>query len=139
MRRRGSRLINFGRVFRRRMAFDVRQNMKRDMNLIRLLLLQQEEEEVDLSEFTEDQIVYHCALAIEANLLRGSVVKDHEGQPRGAAILGLTWDGHDFLDAARNESAWNQAKEVTRSKGLTLTFDILKDLLAATIRQQVGL
>jgi hypothetical protein len=109
------------------------------MDLIRLLLLDQEGEQVNLSDFTKDEIVYHSALAIEAGLLRGSIIHDVEEQPRGAVILGLTWAGHDFIDAARNESAWRKAAELTSRKGLTITFDILKDLLASILRQQIGI
>ena len=52
--------------------------MKRDMNLVRLLLLQHEGEEPtpDLSGFTDEQQLYHEALLIEAHLL--------DGQPRVA-------------------------------------------------------
>ncbi len=114
--------------------------MKRDMSLIRLILLDQEaEHEADLSGFSEDQIVYHCALLIEAGLLHGSVLRDGEGKARGAAIISLTWAGHDFLDAARNESAWNKTKQITKEKGVSLSFELFKELLSSILRQQIGL
>ena len=34
----------------------------------------------------------------------------------------LTWQGHEFLDAARNEDRWNQAKKTISEKGGSLTF-----------------
>lgn len=44
--------------------------MKRDLDLIRLLLINQEgKEKVDLSQYTEDQIRYHQALLINAHFV----------------------------------------------------------------------
>ena len=55
--------------------------MKRDMELIRLSLLEVEGEKPvpDLSAYTEDQKVYHMALCIEAGLVDGDIVKDGNG------------------------------------------------------------
>jgi hypothetical protein len=84
--------------------------MKRDMSLIRLLLLRLErDEEVELSAYSEDQVIYHSALAVEAGLLDGAIRTDQQGYPNGVASIRLTWKGHDFLDAARNESVWKKA------------------------------
>jgi hypothetical protein len=114
--------------------------MKRDMNLIRLLLLRAEsDEEVDVSAYTEDQLVYHSALLVEAGLVDGAIRTNAKGYPNGVVTIRLTWSGHEFLDAARDESVWQKATGTVRSKGLSLTFDVLKELLTATIRGQVGL
>src|SRR5207245_11663571 len=114
--------------------------MKRDMNLIRLLLMRLEgEQEVDLDAYSENERIYHSALLIEANLVDGVIRKDAEGYPSGVASIRLTWKGHDFLDAARNESVWKKATGKVRSKGLSLTFDLLKELLTLTLRHELGL
>src|SRR5438309_11406534 len=110
------------------------------MNLIRLLLLRMEsEDEVDLSPYTEEQRIYHSALLIEAGLIDGAIRTDAKGYPNGVASIRLTWKGHESLDAARNESVWQKTTGTVRSKGLSLTFDLLKELLTATIRGQMGL
>ena len=81
--------------------------MKRDMDLIRLLLLEKEgEESIALSKYSADQKNYHLALLIEANLLEGKVhyssaMKDI---PDKIWIKRITWDGHEFLDKARNDT-----------------------------------
>jgi hypothetical protein len=41
---------------------------------------------------------------------------------------GLTWDGHEFLDAIRNDTVWNKTKRVIADKGGSIPFDVLKDL-----------
>ena len=110
------------------------------MNLIRLLLLRMEGgDEVDLAPYTEEQRIYHSALLVEAGLVDGVVRKNAQGYPSGVASIRLTWKGHEFLDAARNDSIWQKTTGTVRSKGLSLTFDLLKELLTATIRGHVGL
>ncbi|HKP05207.1 MAG TPA: DUF2513 domain-containing protein [Chthoniobacterales bacterium] len=115
--------------------------MKRDMNLIRslLLLYEGEEPKPDLSEWTEDQQVYHSALLVEAKLVDGSILPDHTGYPRGTAVLRLTWDGHEFLDAARNESAWKSIRKKAVTAGVSLTFPVLKTLLTHYIKEKLGI
>jgi len=114
--------------------------MKRDMNLIRLLLFEQEgQPKNDFSDYSEDQIVYHSALLIDAGLLRGAVLRNKDGEATGTIVISLTWAGHDFLDMARNGDAWNKTKQITKEKGLSLSFDLFKELLTSVVRQQIGL
>ena len=112
--------------------------MKRDMNIIRLLLLQQEGQEVDLSSYTEDQLIYHAALLIEAGLVDGSIIPGEEGYPAMTTVNRMTWSGHDFLDAARNDSVWKKVTSGFAQKGLSTTFDLLKIALEKAILSQMG-
>src|SRR5437763_7550316 len=115
--------------------------MKRDMELIRLLLLLYEGEEPkpDLSAYSEEQQVYHTALLVDAKLVDGSILPDRTGYPRGTAVIRLTWDGHEFLDAARNLSAWNRIRKKAVGAGVSLTFPVLKALLTHYIQEKMGL
>jgi hypothetical protein len=114
--------------------------MKRDMNLIRLLLLRMEDEqEIDLSNYSEEQKIYHSALLVEAGLIDGVIATDQQGYPSGVVSIRLTWKGHDFLDAARSDSVWKKVTDSMRSKGLSLTFDLLKELLSITLRHEIGM
>lgn len=116
--------------------------MKRDMELIRLLLLQREadpEPGPDLSHYSVKEQVFHGALVVEAGLVHGSVLIDQEGQPKGVIMLRLTWAGYDFLEAAKNEGVWNKAKRTIAEKGLTVTFDIMSELLKSIIKSQLGI
>jgi hypothetical protein len=51
----------------------------------------------------------------------------------------LTWQGHEFLDAARNDTIWRKAtgKLVAVTGGTSL--EVLKELLIAGAKQAVGL
>ncbi len=118
--------------------------MKRDMELIRLLLLQVEHEEGDgekptLEGYSEAMIAHNCALIIEAGLVHGSVIENETGLPRGAVLLRLTWAGHDFLDSARDNAIWNKAKGTLLKKGGSWSFELLKEYLIFEARQRLGI
>jgi hypothetical protein len=114
--------------------------MKRDMDIIRMILMQQETGQAppELAKYPEDLVVYNVALMKDAGLLVAEIRADHEGSPRGAVIIRLTWAGHDFLDATRNDTVWNTAKEKILRSGASWTFDLLKDCLKALAGQQLA-
>jgi len=115
--------------------------MKRDMNLIRLLLLETEGEDPkpDLSAYTEDQRVYHSALLIEAGLVHGEIVTEGNGQPAGTVILRPTWAGHEFLDAARSDTIWHKAGERIKKSDVDVTLSLLQEILKQLAKQSLGL
>jgi hypothetical protein len=117
--------------------------MKRDMDTVRRILLAVEDASAPVEQLDDcDDAVfsYHVAILIESGLVRGDVSDYGDTlQPFGGSIFRLTWSGHEFLDAARNESVWQNTTATVRSKGLSLTFDVLKELLTATVRGQLGL
>lgn len=115
------------------------------MDLARQILLSIEEKSDD-SEFSltakesEKQTLldYQVALLSDAHLIQAAKITYHNGSIKWR-IERLTWEGHEFLDAARNETRWNQAKKTIGEKGGSLTFDVLKAVLAQLARQAVGL
>lgn len=112
--------------------------MKRDMELIRLLLLEVEgEEKPDLSKYTEEQQVYHSALLVEAGLIHGSVTEGENGNPINVQIFRLTWEGHEFLDMARNSSVWKKAVEQIKAAGVTIALPILQEILTSLLKKQL--
>ena len=115
--------------------------MKRDMDLIRLVLLQVEEGKAPaaMSSYSEEQIVYHSGLVIEAGLVDGRVVPGSGGQIRGAVLLKLTWAGHDFLDTARSENIWGKAKGKILSVGGAWTLEILKAVLLQEVKTSLNI
>jgi hypothetical protein len=46
--------------------------------------------------------------------------------------------GHEFLDAARSDTIWREAKSRLSTIG-SFTFEIAKDVLTDLIKKQVGL
>jgi len=40
----------------------------------------------------------------------------------------LTWNGHEFLDAVRSDTVWQNTKKTILSKGGSMTFDLVKSV-----------
>ena len=74
--------------------------MKRDSELITLLLLEAEGEEPkpDLSRFAEQAVTQHAAYLVENCFLKGQVISGNSGEAEAVATLGLTERGYDYLD-----------------------------------------
>lgn len=114
--------------------------MKRDMDLIRLLLMDLEsEEDIDLSGYSDEQIVYHQSLLVDSKLCEGAVLRDGQEQVVRVDITHLNWAGHDFLDAARNERVWRKVKEKMTSVGGGMTIAIVTQMLKKEVAAQLGL
>ena len=47
------------------------------------------------------------------------------------SAISLTWQGHEFLDAARNDTIWRKAKKKVLETTGGLAFDVLKAALLA--------
>jgi hypothetical protein len=105
--------------------------MKRDMDLCREILLRTEKETpiLDIPDHPTGEILAHFELLLEAGFLQGQVRRTGSGEILLASFGKLTWAGHDFLDAARNDGIWNKAKNRILLTGGAWTFDLLKHLL----------
>ena len=95
--------------------------MKRDMDIIRLLLQQEEsgEEPPELKQYDEKLVVYNVALMLDAGFIEGDIHPDVTGSPHTAVIIRMTWAGHDFLDSTRDPSIWSEAKERVLKPGFS--------------------
>lgn len=121
--------------------------MKRDMDLIRELLLKLEALEMrpgaiviltrDSSELAVDgydaaQIDYHMSLIKEVGFIEGA----GSNPMSGITFRRLTWSGHDYLDAIRDPEIWAKTKDGALAAG-GFTFDLLKDLAKGFIKKQI--
>lgn len=84
--------------------------------------------------YSQEQIGYHVHLMDEASLLRAADVTHRQSPSPQATPISLTWEGHEFLDAARDPSRWRTALDIVREKGGVLTFEILKAVLVELAR-----
>ena len=117
--------------------------MKRDMDLVRKILINLEGEssgyapqELSIEGYTEEQIGYHVLIMIEARLLEGQEVTDLGSPCPVGMVTRMTWHGHDFLDACRDETRWNKAKGVVGKIG-GATFEVFKQVLTQLMISQV--
>lgn len=102
--------------------------MKRDMDLIRELMLKLEDlpmevgrivhippdaVEIQVTGYEMDQIDYHLSLLRKA----GFVDTGGVNVGNGIGFRGLTWAGHDFLDSVRSPDVWNRTKQAASAAG----------------------
>ena len=115
--------------------------MKRDMDLIRKILLVTEAEPQRkipyIEGYTSEQIGHHVYLMMQAGLIEGADATTYQDLYNIAIPDQLTWQGHDFLDACRNESVWNKAKEKLKSIGGDVPLSVVQSLLIEIISKQV--
>ncbi|MEH0802432.1 DUF2513 domain-containing protein [Vibrio alginolyticus] len=112
--------------------------MKRNMTLIRRLLLSIEKHPDRISGFNfenykPEDINYHVALLIDAGLLEGDYVRSHSSSsmaPARFVITSMTWAGHEFLDNLRQEDVWNVIKTKFKDDSVETVIAVAKDLAA---------
>jgi hypothetical protein len=90
--------------------------MKRDMDLVRDLLLKIEEEGTpalggvpELEGHSSDAVLYHIKLLIQAGLLTAIDAGSFDGP--NYLQLEMTWHGHEFLASVRDPEIWRRTKE----------------------------
>lgn len=114
--------------------------MKRDMDLIRKMMLQVEESTspngcgIDIRGYIPQEMYYNAKLAQEAGLIEATFAGDYST----VHVLRLTYDGHEFLDAARNDTLWVKAKDMAAKNAGAVTLEALKIALSVLIRRGLG-
>ena len=105
--------------------------MRRDMDLVRAILLAVEEadrpvraQEVVPEGYTFAEVVYHVELLKAHGLVDARVTRSKGAVV--AEVLGLTWDGCDFLDAMRDDRVWERAKCAVREAVGSTTMGVVK-------------
>lgn len=109
--------------------------MQRDMDLIRSVVLAAEAGPPfpKIEGYTEEAIRYHQKLAIQAGLLDGKFmdVHTHPTEVPGAVVIkDVTWAGHDFIDAIREDTQWAKVKGYVADAGKQLTIETAKFAIA---------
>ena len=122
--------------------------MKRDMDLIRTLLLEIESwlpgarvpsTRIVIEPYTEEQIRYHAELLHDAGFI-GGVLAVHRATGERPAIVGrLTWRGHEFVDATRSDIVWAAVKKRAESVGGSVNMELLLELIFAVSRSMMWL
>jgi len=114
--------------------------MKRDMDLIRAILLDIEEKdkgkgynkEPEIPGYSLKEIEYHCMIMGEAELIRYSPYKG------GYVVSRMTWQGHEFQALSSNNNVWEKTKKTLLDKGIDFTFDIGVKLLTRYTNELLG-
>jgi len=120
--------------------------MKRDMDLIRALLLhfeakgnQEHELNTAIDGYDSNVIGYHLNLMYDAGLITAEpFTSSTSSRVYKVVPFGLTWQGHEFLDAARDNKVWETTRKKIISAVAEVPFSLLRDLLLLTLKQQLG-
>lgn len=120
--------------------------MRRDMDLLRSLLLKLETfsddahsiwnisyDELPIDGFTVDQVAYHLGLAVEAGLID----QGGGGAMNSFMFRRLTWEGHDFVDAIRDDEIWRKTRQGASAAG-GFSLELLRDLAKGFIRKKIS-
>jgi hypothetical protein len=124
--------------------------MKRDLDLVRKILEKLEEkpqeitQQLKIDNYSDSEIMYHFIIMDEAGLIRCEREVSKSSKITLDRVIrvypfGLTWQGHEFLEIARNDDIWKKAKDIAKSKLGALPFDVIKALLISMTKNMVGL
>ena len=123
--------------------------MKRDLDRIRDILFICEEDEKSrfsqsdprFSDFDRHQI----GLLSQAGYLEmhkpgyktGSIPDNLGLASYGMHFFTITWTGHDYLDAIRNEGVWAKTKDIVAKEGGNMALELVKALAVGFAKKQL--
>ena len=104
--------------------------MKRDMNLVREILIRLEPLDahahkavrlvvgitpLDIPNYSTDEVIYHLLIMTQGGLINSggiNIAKNTMDQ-----YFGLSWDGHEFLDEVRDPKKWAKLQTMAEKAG----------------------
>jgi Hypothetical protein (DUF2513) len=112
--------------------------MKRDLDLIRRILLALEEEKPEsLTGENQELVCYHIQLLLDAEYVQGMVVWDRETKPQGYVVQRITMSGYDYLDSVRDPKVWKETKSLLEKVGGSAALEVVKDVSAKVIAEVI--
>jgi len=89
--------------------------------------------------YDSETIGYHVYLMGQG---RGDLLEVLDDTRQGAKTPSaipaiITWQGHEFLDNAQNDTVWNRVKAVVRERGGSVSFEVLKELVTRAAKKHM--
>jgi hypothetical protein len=116
------------------------------MDLVRQILLAMEAhaEGFAPSPFTvagyDQAVIGHHVWLMEQGALVTAVDVTCQGDASPIALPGsITWEGHEFLDAVRNDRVWLKVKTELKDRAISLPFGLLQELAIKVAKSLAGL
>lgn len=121
--------------------------MQRDMDVVRYVLLETEKAEpysldsnrMATDEWNADTVSCHAEIMAEAGLLHASPSMTTGSRYTDVFIKRLTWEGHDLLDAIRDDSVWTGTKARLGEPVGTAALEVVKAVAVSLTRTALGL
>lgn len=105
--------------------------MKRDMELIRKILVAMVDHPdpmgwvpLEFEGYSDVDVSYQVKLLADQGMVEATGCCSSAGFAWRAKRL--TWDGHDYVEAIRDEGRWQKVKDWIKSTGKILTLETLK-------------
>lgn len=109
--------------------------MRRDMDLVRAILLKIEDEHagaslmnLEIEGYDLAAVAYHCQLLKEAGLILSCGVQYANNSVYSFSVGGLTWEGADYLEKVRDDSVWAKTKRLAAEKGVPLVLETIREI-----------
>ena len=119
--------------------------MKRDLDLVRQILLQIEAlpagppAQYRMSEIEDPVLLAHFELVLASGLVNGKISRSQSSRGDVISISGLTWEGHEWIETVRSQSVWDETKSTLLDSGAALTYDLTKAVATRILRGRLGL
>lgn len=116
--------------------------MKRDMELVRQILLaieaqhdgtfacRLESDSLKIDGFDPVAIGYHVRMLVQEGFVTANDFTHRSSLHPNYLVSAMTWAGHDFLDASRNPTVWDRAKQTIGDMS-SVSFEVLKNVLTS--------
>lgn len=128
--------------------------MKRDMELVRRILLFLEDEDRDYCEgegfnyllicidgYSKEEVDYHLRIMKDGEIIKGELpVGDNQIITHSG--VSLNWKGHDFLETFKDDGNWSEVKEWLSNKGKKVSdvpFDFLLEMGKEYFKNKFGM
>lgn len=118
--------------------------MKRDMDLVRKLLLALNDHEhghapqnLHIDGYSDETVGYHCFILNEAGLIRAADSTSRSSPSPSAIPIRLTWSGHEFIENAKNDDIWSQTKDAVGKIG-DVSFSVWASVLSNIVLKNLG-
>ena len=126
--------------------------MKRDLDLIRQIMLTLEEKmeygknfkSAQLIEVMQDKtlsaekLAYHIGLLVESDFIRAKEHKYYGAEPTDYLMNTITSQGQDFIDTIRQDTTWNKIKEKAYEIG-GYSLPLLADIGFGILKDKIGI
>lgn len=116
--------------------------MKRDMELIRKILMKIEEDfepgsgwinNLDVPGYEKKMVAEHCDLLYQDNLVREYNASYADNEIYNFGVGPLTNKGHDLLDNIRDEIIWEKTKKTIKDNDLPQTGKVIAEIAGTFI------
>jgi hypothetical protein len=121
--------------------------MKRDMELARKILFELETCEsawgpngdFSIEGYSDQEVAYHVKMLYQAGLIEAQDASSMGADGFYWMPGSLTWQGHEFIEASRDDTRWNATKKKVQDAGGGIIFSVLKDALIEGAKSAIGL